>query len=357
MRDLERRKQLDRAVEFLPDDETVAARAKSGAYLTRPELCVLLSLAKNALVEALVATDFPDGPGVERNLFAAFPPTLVRDYPAGIEAHRLRREIIATVAANELVNRGGIAFVNEQMAESGRDAGDVARAFAIARGAFALDEIWDAVRALDNNIAAATQTEMLHAYRRLLRVATGWLLRRRARLDVAADIAFYRAGVAALTDHLGDIAGPDAQAAFARARDALCAAGVPEPLAVGVARLDLLDPALAIVELAPDPVATGARFFAAGTRLQLDRMVAKLRSLAGSGLWQQRAAEGLIEEIYRGQAAITRLAAGDLDGLLLRRRMAAQHFLAIAEEIDAAPDLAHLLLASQALGALAADKT
>ena len=359
MRDLERRKQLDRAVESLPDDETVAARAKSGAYLTRPELCVLLSVAKNALVEALMATDYPDGPGVEPLLFAAFPPSLVRDYRAGVERHRLRREIVATVAANELVNRGGIAFANEQMAESGRDAGDVARAFAIARGAFDLDAVWDGVRALDNKIDAATQTEMLHHWRRLLRVATGWLLRRRAKLDVAADIDRYRPGVTALAARLGEIAIPDAFAEFAKAREALCAKGVPEPVATSVARLDLLDPALAIVELGPDPVGTGRRFFAVGARLRLDRMVAKLRDLVGSGLWQQRAAESLIEELYRGQAAITRLAAGDLDALLAKRRTAADHFLGIAEEIDAAtaPDLARLLLASQALAALAADES
>ena len=187
----------------------------------------------------------------------------------------------------------------------------------------------------------------------LARVATGWLLRRRAKLDVAADIALYRPAVATLTERIAEIAGSDE---FAKARDALCAKGVPEKLAVGVAQLDLLDPALAIVEMAPDPVAAGRQFFATGTRLHLDRMVAKLRGLAGAGLWQTRAAESLIEELYRGQAAITRLAAGDLEAFLAGRRMAADHFLAIAEEIDTAPapDLARLLLASQALSALAA---
>ncbi|HEX4040340.1 MAG TPA: hypothetical protein VHY10_01450, partial [Xanthobacteraceae bacterium] len=121
-----------------------------------------------------------------------------------------------------------------------------------------------------------------------------------------------------------------------------------------------LDPALAIVELAAtaeqDPIVTGNSFFAVGMRLRLDRMVAKLRALSGADLWQGRAGESLIEELYRGQAAITRLAAGDLDGWLARRRRTADHFLGIAEEIDTAtmPDLARLLLASQALGALAA---
>ncbi|MGH6980306.1 MAG: hypothetical protein ACREFC_03785, partial [Stellaceae bacterium] len=354
MRDLERRKQLDRVVDFLPDDETVAARAKAGAFLTRPELCVLLSLAKNALVDALMDTDYPDGPGVEGELFAAFPPTLVRDYRAGIEAHRLRREIVATVAANELVNRGGIAFANEQMAESGRDAGDVARAFAVARGAFDLDTIWNQVRALDNKISAAAQTEMLHAWRRLLRIATGWMLRRRAMISVRGDIAAYRPGIALLAERLPEIVGIEE---FNKARDALCARGVPESLAVSIARLDLLDPALAIVELGGDPVGAARQFQAVSERLHLGRMVTKLRGLVGTGLWPQRAAESLIEELYRGQAAITRLSGGNLDAFLARRRRSSDHFLAIAEEIDAAPspDLARLLLASQALAALAAD--
>src|SRR6185312_11796336 len=354
IRDLERSKKLDRAVDFLPDDETIAARAEAGAFLTRPELCVLLSLAKNALVNALMGTDYPEGPDVEDELFAAFPPSLVRDYRAGIEMHRLRREIVATVAANALVNRGGIAFANEQMAESGRDAGDVGRAFAIARGAFGLDPIWDDVRALDNKIAAATQTEMLHAWRRLLRVATGWLLRHHGKLDVGADIASYRPGVALLAERLPEIAGI---AEFNAARDALCAKGVPEPIAVAVTRLEFLDPALAIVELGGDPVTAARQFAAAGATLKLGRMVAKLRALVGSGLWQQRAAESLIEELYRGQAAITRLAGGDIDGFLAHRRRAADPSLTTADEIDAAPapDLARLLLASQALTALAAN--
>jgi glutamate dehydrogenase len=360
MRDLERRKQVDRAVDFLPDDETVAARAKSGAYLTRPELCVLLSHAKNALVDALLASDLPGDPRAAETVFAYFPPSLARDHGDALLGHRLRREIVATVAANDLVNRGGIAFANEQMAESGRDAGDVARAFAIVRGAFALDAIWGAVTALDNQVEAATQTEMLHAWRRLARVGTGWLLRRRATLDVLADIAFYRPGVAALATRLSDVAGKEVLDEFSRQRDALCAKGVPEPLAAQIAALDRLDPALAIVELAAatgqDAIAAGNSFFAVGTRLRLDRMVAKLRALSGTGLWQGRAGESLIEELYRGQAAITRIAAGDLDAWLAPRRTAADHFLGIAEEIDAAatPDLARLLIASQGLTALAA---
>ena len=52
-----------------------------------------------------------------------FPPELVERFRAGILAHRLRREIIATVAANDLVNRAGIAFARELGELTGRGAG------------------------------------------------------------------------------------------------------------------------------------------------------------------------------------------------------------------------------------------
>jgi glutamate dehydrogenase len=45
MRDLERAGKLDRQVEFLPDDETLAERRGAGIGLTRPEFAVLLAYA------------------------------------------------------------------------------------------------------------------------------------------------------------------------------------------------------------------------------------------------------------------------------------------------------------------------
>ena len=58
IRDLERSGRLDRALEFLPDDETLAARSAQGRGLVRPELAVLLAYAKMTLYEALLASAF-----------------------------------------------------------------------------------------------------------------------------------------------------------------------------------------------------------------------------------------------------------------------------------------------------------
>jgi glutamate dehydrogenase len=362
MRELEKRGQLNRAVDFLPDDETIAARAKSGLYLTRPELSIVLSHAKNALVDGLMTSDLPDDSHVESDLFAYFPPSLVARYRAAITGHRLRREIIATVAANELVNRGGIAMADELMAETGRDAGEVARAFAVVRGAFALDETWGAVKALDNKVEAGVQTQILLATRRLGRLATAWLLRHKAKLDIAAEIAATRPGVAALAAGIEPILGDAAREALAKRRGELAAKGVPPALARNIATFGALDPALAIVELAltlkRDTIATAKLFFATGAKLKLDVVIGGARALKPANLREQRAVESLVEDFYRRQAELARLAAqgdGALDRHLAAHAAAADHVRAIAEDIAGATtqDLARLVLASQALAGLA----
>ena len=60
IRDLERSGRLDRTLEFLPDDETLAARSAQGRGLVRPELAVLLAYAKMTLYETLLASALPD---------------------------------------------------------------------------------------------------------------------------------------------------------------------------------------------------------------------------------------------------------------------------------------------------------
>ena len=63
MQTLEQRGQLDRAVEFLPDEMAIAERRKRNLALTRPELAVLLAYAKLSLY-----SDLLDSSGARRSL-------------------------------------------------------------------------------------------------------------------------------------------------------------------------------------------------------------------------------------------------------------------------------------------------
>ena len=107
MRALEARGLLDRPLEALPSDDELLERARAGRGLHRPELAVLLSYAKIALSQDLLASNVPDEPLLESWLSAYFPERLRTRFAGDIKKHILRREIIATGLTNAIVNRGG----------------------------------------------------------------------------------------------------------------------------------------------------------------------------------------------------------------------------------------------------------
>jgi glutamate dehydrogenase len=358
IRNLERNGRLDRAIEFLPSDDALAARAKARHPLTRPELSVLLAYVKTTLTEDLIASDFPDDQQLEEDLFAYFPAVLIERFRPAIEDHRLRRELIATVAANDLVNRTGITFVDQIVARAGRQPSDVARAYMILRQVFDLDALWSEVNALDNKVPTQTQLDLLGIALRLVARVTVWFLVGAGTLDIRGQVATYRPGVTLLTDHLGDILPESHQAELKRRAAAFVEQGVPQALALRVARLDFLHSAVDIVRLAAsgqkDVVDIGRRFFAIGSRFKLDALRAAARKLVVETQWQKLAAAALIEDFYAHQSDLTARAVGhdnDFESWITRHEADLARLEILVREIEGAPqpDLAMLTVANRAL--------
>ena len=301
VRVLERAGDLDRAVEYLPDDETFAARLQQGRGLTRPELAVLLSYSKIALNRALSASDAPEDPYLSRELERYFPPALRRRFARDITRHPLRREIIATALTNSIVNRMGPTFVTRAQEETRASAAEIARAYAIARESWDLRTQWSAIEALDHRVPAPTQYAMLDDISRLTRHATYWLLRhRRANLAVEPAVLEYREAFAAIARGLPAALSGDELARFAARREALRAQEVPDALAAFVAATDALDAAPDIATLAvrcriavQDAAAV---YFACGERSGLDTLRLSVEALEVEGAWQVIARAGLREQ-------------------------------------------------------------
>jgi len=363
IRALERAGELHRAVEFLPGDEELAARAAGGHGLTRPELAVLMAYVKNALAHELAASDIAADPQLLRDLLAYFPPALVERFRAQIPAHRLRKEIIATVAANDLVNRGGITFLSEMRERTGRAAGDICRAYMIVKQVFDLETLWHAVSRLDNRIAASTQTEMLLAGSRLLERATAWFLRGGGPLDIEAQVDAYRPGVETLADHITEILPEPQRAELMRRAEALVQRGVPSEPALMAARLDFLVSAVDIVRLGLGSgmgiVDIGRGFYAVGARFRLDALRMAARRLKPQTAWQKVAVDALQEDFYAHQAEFTAKATaeGGAFGSWLESHAGALGGVEpLLREIEASPspDVAMLIVANRALaGSLA----
>ncbi len=363
MREMERDGRLDRAVEYLPDDKALAARAASGKSLTRPELAVLLAYVKNNLAHDLVETDLPDDPRLEADLIAYFPKALVKRQKPEIERHRLRREIIATVAANDLVNHCGITFVEEMRERSGRGPGDVVRAYTIVRGVFDLEAVWAAIDMLDNKVPAALQTELHRASERLIARAVGWFLRAGKPLDIKARIDEFHAGIAKLAEQIPALLPAEERIQLDRRIAALVEKGAPKSLALKATRLNFLISSVDIVRLSLDSgldlIELARGFYEIGDRFSLDTMRHAARSLRADTTWRKLAIEALLEDLYGHQAKLTAQAFAEggsknLNKWIESRGRDLDHLAGVVQEIKAAanPDLAKLTVANRQLRAM-----
>jgi len=352
---------LDRALEFLPDDETLAARAAARQGLTRPELAVLLAYSKMSLDAELLASDLPDAPELAPDLRDYFPPALRERFAAHIAAHPLRCEITATVVTNDLVNRAGITFIHDMRARTGRNAPEAARGYRIVREAFDLPALWAGIEALDNKIAARVQTGMLLDIAALLEHAVAWLLRNN-RLELGAEIARLGPSTRALSETVADLL-PPRDRSFVEERAAqFAAAGVPQTLARRIGGIVFLAPALEISDLAErtaTPLERAARaYYGAGDRFALDDMRAAAQRLPAETAWQKQAVETVIDDSFALQAEFSERALRDgADGADPVATWAASRGAALAPaeasvtELRAAtaPDLAMLVVAGRQL--------
>ena len=112
MQQLESEGLLLRSAEFLPTTEEMAERRRSGEAMTRPELAVLLSYAKRSVAEALLESTLIDDPHFRVDLAEYFPARLSERFPDLLDEHPLRRELVAMLLANSVVNALGVTWVS-----------------------------------------------------------------------------------------------------------------------------------------------------------------------------------------------------------------------------------------------------
>ncbi len=311
LRRLERQGQLNRALEFLPSDKALAERRQSGLGLTAPEFSVLLAYTKLVVDQEILASDLPDDPALREWLVSYFPSALRGTYQTYMDNHPLRREIITTGVANDLVNSGGTSFVFRFHEELGASTADIARAYLVTRQVFDLPAFRRQVEGLDNRIDVDTQLAMLLEGRKLSERGTRWLLNnRRPPLDLAASARFFADGAAALLPHLPKLlTGPDLTA-FEERRDQFIGRGVPDDLAERVAAMVPAYSTFDLVEIAvatDRPVSEVAEvYFDLADRVQLARLRERVISLPRDSRWNTMARSALRDDLYAAHASLTR---------------------------------------------------
>jgi len=311
IKDLERRGELDRALEFLPGDPELDARFAGGLGLTSPEFSVLVAYSKMTLKHDLLGSELPDDPAFAPVARRYFPAPIVERFPERIDAHPLRRELVVTTLVNEMINRGGITFAFRACEETGATTNEVARAYMIVRAVFDLPSFWAQVEALDNEIPTVAQTALYLEARRLLDRAIRLLLQsRRSLLDVDGEIEHFAAVAKLRPLAAGMLRGSEAER-LARRTAELTDLGVPEQLAHETAAMLDAFSLLDIVELAQgrdseDLEEVGRIYFALSERFEVDRTLSRITALHRDDRWAALARMALRYDLYGALAGICR---------------------------------------------------
>ncbi|WP_273757564.1 NAD-glutamate dehydrogenase [Bartonella sp. AU55XJBT] len=174
MHDLEQKKLLDRRVEVLPDEQVLRQRITQGKGLIRPELAVIFAYAKLTLKEEIAHSPIVDDHYFNTALLNYFPTQIQENFEKEVINHQLRRNIIATLIANDIVNRGGPTFVKQLHDATEQKAENIIRVFIAIRDGFEIPQLSDQIDKLDNKIPGLVQNKLYAVMTPMLFETTNW---------------------------------------------------------------------------------------------------------------------------------------------------------------------------------------
>ncbi|WP_345496495.1 NAD-glutamate dehydrogenase domain-containing protein, partial [Nocardia callitridis] len=306
--DLETRHGLDRQLEALPTDAQMKQRIEEGKALTSAELANLMAHVKLSLKSELLAGELPDSPAFASVLPNYFPGPLRERFAEAIDKHPLRRQIVATVVINDMVDYGGITYAFRLAEEAGATTDDAVRAFAAAVEIFDLHELWQRIRQAP--VPAVVRNELELESKRTLDRASRWLLANRPQpIAIAADIARYQGGVRELAAAVpGWSTGYLAQD-LARRSHGVIERGAPRKLAEEVFglihRFGLLD-VRDVADLAERELAeVGQLYYALNEHFEIERLLTAVGKLERGDRWRTLARLAVRDDLYDSLRSLT----------------------------------------------------
>jgi glutamate dehydrogenase len=316
---LEKDGKLDRAIEFIPTDEELAERAAAGKDLTRPELSVLVSYAKMVLKESLVTDEITENPYYRQLLVKSFPRPLREKFNDAMDNHPLRKEIIATKLANNIVNDMGLNFMVRMNEETGANEAEIALCYSIASEIFQMRETWLSISDLDNKIPSSVQTEMLYQLRRTVRRATRWFLRHRTKAQsIEQAIEIFSPTFADLSENLTKYIVKTESDRIVSAREELTQSGVPADIAQRIVSLSSLFSVMDLTQIAQNSNRkidmVSHTYFKLGAQMGLHWFLDQITNQPVSNHWQALARASYREELDWQQRTLSEVVLNSFEG-------------------------------------------
>lgn len=166
---------LDRTVEVFASSKEIQARL--GQRLSRPELADLMAASKLYLTQQLQSQpSHLQAECYDRYLHAYFPSQLHEPFKQHFAEHPLANEIKATVISNKIINQAGCGFLHLAIGGGNGELLNAVSCYLAFDQVLQADAHRQAVAALDNQVAAGTQYQLLLQLEYTMRDFCRWII-------------------------------------------------------------------------------------------------------------------------------------------------------------------------------------
>ncbi|MXP26373.1 glutamate dehydrogenase [Altererythrobacter indicus] len=294
--------ELDRKTEGLADNDALSRRAGDGHGLTRPELAILLSNSKLVMQAAIEECELGRDDALIPLLLADFPQEMRETYRQQILDHPLRKEIVATIIANQIINRMGPVHPFELAEEEGASLDQVAAAFCASARLLKMEESWSALEKADMPESARLMlfdwsAQALRSHMAdLLRVTGG-------NIAVGPLVDSLQADIDILRREVDGLLASEGRDHARRMIDEMREAGAPEGFALDVARLFKIDGAIGLSSLAMDTgvsvTCLADAFVDLGHQMGIDWAQSRAAVMNPSDPWERLLVAGLARDFQQ----------------------------------------------------------
>ena len=295
---------IDRKLEHLPTSAEFALRASNKLDLTKPELSTLLAFTKNHVASDILKTDLVDDEYFEKDLINYFPKDMQKDYLEEINSHPLRREIIATIVTNNMLNRLSCYFPHLASEDMGISISTLTKAYTITSHLFDTETLWSEITKLDGKIAISVQVELLTILQKFICRSASWMLRN---IDLTSEsinhhLNKYKDGVKEINIDIKKILRGAAKTDFTQLNKKYLEHGVNTELASKIALLNALSATYNIVYIASEtkqPVLAVAEiYFEVAQRLNYDWLKSSIDRIDSTNDWQRLSVTVYKDELF-----------------------------------------------------------
>ncbi|MGW8313040.1 MAG: NAD-glutamate dehydrogenase domain-containing protein [Desulfuromonadales bacterium] len=333
---------LDRQGEGLPSRKEMLSRGQS---YQRPELSILLAYSKMNLFQVLLESNVPDREPAQIFLMNYFPTQIQKRYGVQIKDHPLKREIIATMITNRVIDHAGCAFLHKLARQTGASIIEGVTAYLVFDHVLDGSAMRKRIMAADNIMPAARQYELLLNLEETLAGLCSQVVEQGLPMQLDQEcVDNYRERLALFRTHLEELLPAAEWQACKDAAALLIKDGIPDEMALEMASFRYLVGFLPAVHIAES---TGADLLTVTSamgdlrlQLKLTQVMTSISDYAPHDRWDKMALNtmrgAIIKQVVKLSGQIVADGKGSAE-FLAGKRQRIDYYLGLVDSLRANP--------------------